>query len=140
MISNLQTIRERRMLWSLDIVELNKRISDLADQDRMLADMNRLGLVDPDIYIAQNNELTWQMQAAKQERERLIGTEHDDTIQKTEELMEALDCMPEYLPDFDGEIFNDLIVKIIATKDSSLIFQLKNGLELIEQVERRSRR
>lgn len=140
MISNLQTIRERRMLWSLDIVELNKRISDLADQDRMLADMNRLGLVDPDIYIAQNNELTWQMQAAKQERERLIGTEHDDTIQKTEELMEALDCMPEYLPDFDGEIFNDLIVKIKATKDSSLIFQLKNGLELIEQVERRSRR
>ena len=31
MISNLQSVQERRMLWSLEIVELNKRISDILD-------------------------------------------------------------------------------------------------------------
>jgi len=49
MLSDLQTVREHQMLWSLDIIELNKRISDINDQDRMLADMNKCGLVDPDI-------------------------------------------------------------------------------------------
>lgn len=56
MITDLQSVRERRMLWRMDIVELNKRIADISDQDRMLADMNKCGLVDPDIFIAQNNE------------------------------------------------------------------------------------
>ena len=36
MLDHLQTVRERRMLWSLEIIELNKRISDINDQDRML--------------------------------------------------------------------------------------------------------
>ena len=39
MLYDLQTVRERRMLWSLEIIELNKRISDINDQDRMLADI-----------------------------------------------------------------------------------------------------
>ena len=56
------------MLWSVDIVELNKRISDISDQDRMLADMNQCGLVDPDIFISQSNELARQLRAAKQDR------------------------------------------------------------------------
>ena len=68
MISDLQAIRERQMLWSLDIIELNKRISDINDQDRMLADMNKCGLVDPDIFISRSNELAQQLRAIKQEK------------------------------------------------------------------------
>ena len=90
MIVDLQSIRERRMLWSLDIVELNKRIADLSDQDRMLADMNKCGLVDPDIFISQSNALTRRLRAAKQEKERLLADGDDDAIPKTRELMETL--------------------------------------------------
>ena len=53
-------------------MELNTRISDLSDQDRMLADMNKCGLVDPDIFISQSNELSRQIRAAKQEKERRL--------------------------------------------------------------------
>ena len=136
MVTDLQSIRERRMLWRVDIVELNKQIADISDQDRMLADMNKCGLVDPDIFIAQSNEFARQLRAAKQEKERLIGAADDDTIPQTQELMETLETLPEFLPAFDGEIFTDLVDKITAEGDGTLRFRLKNGLELTEITER----
>ena len=139
MLSDLQTVRERRMLWSLDVIELNKRISDINDQDRMLADMNRCGLVDPDIFISRSNELAQQLRTAKQEKDRILGSEHDDTIPQTRELMETLETLPEYLPAFDGEIFADLVDGITVDSGNTLRFRLKNGLELTETVERSAR-
>lgn len=139
MLDHLQTVRERRMLWSLEVIELNKRISDINDQDRMLADMNRCGLVDPDIFISRSNELAQQLRAAKQEKDRILGTEHDDTIPQTRELMELLETLPEFLPVFDGEIFADLVDEITADVNHTLRFRLKNGLELTESVERSMR-
>ena len=139
MIADLQSIRERRMLWSLDIVELNKRIADLSDQDRMLADMNKCGLVDPDIFISQSNKLARRLRAAKQEKERLLADGDDDAIPRTLELLETLDTLPEFLPDFDAEIFTDLVDRITAGEDGALRFRLKNGLELTEVTERSAR-
>ena len=136
MIADLQSIRERRMLWSLDIVELNKRIADLSDQDRMLADMNKCGLVDPDIFISQSNELARQIRAAKQKKERLLADADDDTIPRTRDLMETLETLPELLPVFDDEVLTDLVERITAEEDGALRFRLKNGLELTETTER----
>lgn len=73
MLSSLQAIRNRRMLWSLDVIELNKQISDLTSQNQMLAKLKQQGLIDPDIFIAQCNELTEQLRAAKLKKERLLG-------------------------------------------------------------------
>ncbi|NBI67907.1 recombinase family protein [Pseudoflavonifractor sp. 60] len=137
MIFNLQTIRERRMLWSLDIIELNKRISDIMDQEQMLTTLNKCGCVDPDIYISQSNELAQQLRAAKQEKERLLGSECDDTIPKTQELLETLETMPDFLPAFDGDIFRDLVEHVIAESSTVLRFRLVNGLELTESLGRK---
>ena len=98
--------------------------------------MNQCGLVDPDIFISQRNELDRQLTAAKQEKGRLLAAAGDDSIPKTKELMEALESMPEYLPQFDGEIFGDLVEKVAAESSTSLRFILKNGLELTEKIER----
>ena len=134
MISNLQAIQERRMLWSLDIIELNKRISDIMDQDQMLTRMNQCGCVDPDIFISQSNELARQLREAKQKKERLMAEAGDDTIPRTRELLESLETMPEFLPNFDGEIFNDLVDRITVKDSTTLCFRLKNGLELTEHI------
>lgn len=134
LISNLQAIQERRMLWSLDIIELNKRISDIMDQDQMLAGMNRCGCVDPDIFIAQSNELAQQLRKAKQEKERILGAERDDTIPRTQDLLEMLETMPEFLLAFDGEVFCELVEQIVVEDNTVLRFQLKNSLELAELI------
>ena len=104
MITSLQAIRNRRMLWSLDVIELNKQISDLTSQNQMLATLKQQGLIDPDIFISQSNELTEQLRAVKLKKERLLAVDGDNTIAQTRELMEILDDGPDFLDSFDAEL------------------------------------
>ena len=49
MISTHLEIKSRRMLWSLDVIELNKRIADLTSQNQLLYMLKQQGLVDSDV-------------------------------------------------------------------------------------------
>lgn len=136
MLTNLQDIRSKRMLWSEDIVELNKQISDINSQNQMLAELNRQGLIDPDFFISQSNGLAAQLRTAKQKKERLLDTTGDKTISQTRELIEILENGPDFLDTFDQDLFRELVDQIIAESNEKLRFRLFNGLELTEAIER----
>lgn len=136
MLTNLQMIRNRRMLWSPDIVAQNKRISDLSSQNQTLAFLKQQGLVDPDIFIAKTNELTKQLRQAKLEKEKLMDAESDMTALQTRDLIDLLEGGPEFLDSFDAELFGELVEKIIIESNDFVRFCLKNGLELRESIER----
>ena len=112
--ADLQSARKGKLLWSLDIVALNQKIADITRQDRLLAQLKQQGLVDPDIFISRQNELAEQLRAAKLEKERFLEAEEDQTIQQTQELIEALEAGPDFLDTFDGELFRELVDKIIV--------------------------
>ena len=57
MLANLQNVRNKRMLWSADVVELNQRISEISSQNQMLAELNRQGLIDPDFLYPSPTDL-----------------------------------------------------------------------------------
>ena len=133
---NLLTIRSRRMLWSTDVIELNKQISNLTSQSHTLAQLKQQGIVDPDIFISRSNELAEQLRAAKQKKERLLDAGSDETITQTQELLDILDAGPDFLECFDEELFCELVDKIIVESNERLWFRLKNGLELPEAIER----
>lgn len=136
MVSNLQAIRNHRMLWSIDVIELNKRISEITSQAQMLTVLKQQGLVDPDIFISKSNELTEQLRKTKLEKERLLDNEQDEVLRQTEELIEILEHEPDFIDGFDEELFGELIDKIIVESNDRLVFRLKNGLELAESIER----
>ena len=48
MLSNLQKIRYSRMLWSEDVISLNKKISDILSQVQFITRLQQAGGVDPD--------------------------------------------------------------------------------------------
>ena len=64
----------------MDVIELNKQISELSSQNQMLTSLKQQGLIDPDIFISQSNELTEQLRAAKLRKERLLVADGDSTI------------------------------------------------------------
>ena len=136
MLTSLQVIRNRRMLWSPDIITLNKRISDLSSQNQTLAFLKQQGLVDPDIFIAKSNELTKQLRQAKLEKEKLMGMESDMTALQTRDLIDILESGPEFLDSFDAERMGELVEKTIIESNDSVRFCLKNGLALRESIER----
>ena len=136
LITNLQPIRERKFLWSVDVIELNKQIAELTSQNQLLTTLRESGCVDPDIFISKSNALTEQLRAAKQAKSRILNQDGDDTILCTQELITILKREPETLHDFDGELFGQLIDKVIIESNTSLRFRLRNGLELRESIER----
>lgn len=136
LLSDLQTARSRRLLWSMDIVELNNQIADLTRQERLLAVLKKQGAVDPDIFISRTDRLTEQLRAAKQAKGRRLDAEEDQTIARTQHLLNILDDAPEFLETFDGELFGELVDKIIVESNERLRFRLINGLELTENIER----
>ncbi|MBD5147710.1 MAG: recombinase family protein, partial [Oscillibacter sp.] len=136
LLSDLQTARSRRLLWSLDIVELNNQIAELTRQERLLALLKKQGAVDPDIFISRSNRLAEQLRTAKQAKSRLMDAEENQTITQTQELLDILDDGPEFLESFDGELFSEMVDKIIVESNERLRFRLLNGLELRENIER----
>ena len=89
MLADLQVARKGKLLWSLDIVELNQKIADITRQDRLLAQLKQQGLVDPDIFISRRKELEEQLRAIKLAQERFLEAEEDQTIRRTQARIEA---------------------------------------------------
>ena len=136
LLHDLQEVQNRRMLWSMEVVELNKIMSELTSQNQRLAELKKLGSVDPDIFIYKSNKLVEQLRTAKLQKERILNAQSDDTIPRTRELLEILDAGPEFLESFDAELLGELVDKIIVESNEQIRFRLKNGLELPERIER----
>lgn len=135
-IKQMAEVRKRQMLWSPAAVELNRKISDILNQSHALALLNKQGLVDPDIFISKSNQLAEQLRKAKQQKEKLRDMEYDESIDTTQQIQEVLLTGPEILDAFDGELFCELIDRIILQSNIKIRFRLKNGLELLESIER----
>ena len=129
-------IRTRQMLWGTDIIEINKRISDIISQSHKLTAMQRRGNVDPDIFITKSNQLAEQLRKAKQQKERIQEQEDNKLIEITGQIIETMSDGPDMLETFDAELFCELIEKIIVQSNTKIRFRLKNGLELPETIER----
>ena len=101
-----------------------------------MALLNRQGLVDPDIFISRSNQLAEQLRNAKGQKEKLRDMEYDQSIDTTQQIQEVLLTGPEILDAFDGELFSELIDRIIVQSNIKIRFRLKNGLEMPESIER----
>ena len=127
------------MLWSLDVIELNKKIADLTSQNQLLSMLKQQGLVDSDIFISRSNAIAEQLRQAKLEKSRILEAEADDTVQRTQDMLDILVCGPEFMEQFDADLFSALVDKIIVEDGEHIIFRMKNGLRLVEKIEERKR-
>lgn len=139
MLSHLRKMHSYRLLWTPDVIELNKKISQITSQNQLLATLKQQGAVDPDIFIAKTNRLSEQLRAAKLEKERLMDTTEEELYVQTQELLDVLASGPDFLDTFDEELFGELVDKIIVESNQRLRFRLKNGLELAEPIEKKGR-
>lgn len=139
LISDLYAARTGSLLWSENIVEINKQISDIASQERLLAQLKQQGVVDPDIFISRSNQLAERRRELKLQKERILRSEEDHTIQQTQDLLDFLESGPDWLDDFDEQLFSDMVEKIVVVDNETLRFRLLNGLEVTEKIERTRR-
>ena len=139
LISDLYAARTGSLLWSENIVEINKQISDIASQERLLTQLKQQGSVDPDIFISRGNLLAERRRELKLQKGRILRSEEDHTIQQTQDMLDVLESGPDWLDDFDEQLFSDLVEKIVVINNEKLCFRLLNGLEVTEKIERTQR-
>ena len=139
LISDLHAARTGSLLWSENIVEINKQISDIASQERLLTQLKQQGSVDPDIFISRGNLLAERRRELKLQKERILRSEEDHTIQQTQDMLDVLESGPDWLDDFDEQLFSDMVEKIVVVDNETLCFRLLNGLEVTEKIERTQR-
>ena len=130
----LGTIREKGYMTTQELAEkFNVSVSTIR---RDLSELNRRGMVDPDIFISKSNQLAEQLRNAKQQKERILQQEDRSILDSTEQLLETIEAGPEVLEAFDEDLFCELIDRIILQSNTKIRFRLKNGLELPESIER----
>ena len=139
LISDFHAAKTGSLLWSENIVEINKQISDIASQERLLTQLKQQGSVDPDIFISRGNLLAERRRELKLQKERILRSEEDHTIQQTQDLLDLLESGPDWLDDFDEQLFSDMVEKIVVVDNETLRFRLLNGLEVTEKIERTRR-
>lgn len=139
LISDLHAAKTGSLLWSENIVEINKQISDIASQERLLTQLKQQGSVDPDIFISRGNLLAERRRELKLQKERILRSEEDHTIQQTQDVLDVLESGPDRLDAFDEQLFSDLVEKIVVINNEKLCFRLLNGLEVTEKIERTRR-
>lgn len=139
LISDLRAVRTGSLLWNENIVEINKQISDIASQERLLTQLKQQGSVDPDIFISRGNLLAERRRELKLQKERILRSEEDHTIQQTQDMLDVLESGPDRLDAFDEQLFSDLVEKIEVVDNEKLCFRLLNGLEVTEKIERTQR-
>lgn len=130
LLSDLRTARQNSLLWSEDIVELNRHIADIASQERLLTQLRRQGTVNPDIFISRTDALAERRRELKRKKELLFRAEEDHTLRRTQELLDILTSSPDWLDSFDESLFQDIVEKIVIADSEHLRFRLINGLEV----------
>ena len=136
LLQDIQEARSNRLLWSEDMVAINKQISDISGQERLLSQLRQQGAVDPDIFISRSNQLSEMRREAKQKKSRILRSKEDQTIQKTQEMMDILEGGPDMLDALDEELFSELVERIVVESNNRICFQLINGMGATESIER----
>ena len=115
------------------LYELDKSIADLNDKALVLQRLQNKGFITAEEFCARSDSLAAQRMKLTAERKRkLSGSKAHEMIEKLEELQATLASWPGVPTEFDIDVFDEIVEKIIPADDGTLRFRLRCGLELKE--------
>lgn len=136
-LEQLQALKEKRQQNNGQLTELNRKISELANQGHVLRGLKDRGILNDAVYLTQAGVLNRKIIALKSEKSRLLEQEGDDnTLTETSSLFDFLEDAPDHLDDFDEALFDNIVDMVVAESNDRLRFRLSNGLELPVAIER----
>ena len=138
MLDQLKEIREKELRGNNRISDIDMELARLSEQNLVLNRLKDKGYVDPALYISQRDEIAGKVQELRRLRRTLMErTQGDETIRKTEIMLDHLENGPEWLEEIEPEVFSMLIDRLILTEDRQVRIRLINGMEVTEIIEGR---
>lgn len=137
MLTQLEDLRERELRANNRISDIDREMARLAEQNLVLNRLKDKGYVDPALYLSQQDEINGKALELRRLRRSIMERTHEDeTIRKTEAMLDYLEDGPEWLDEIEAELFENLIDRIFLTAGRQIKIRLINGLEVTETLEK----
>lgn len=137
MLTQLGELRERELRANNRICDIDREMAHLAEQNLVLNRLKDKGYVDPALYLSQQDEINGKaLELRRLRRSIMERTRGDETIRKTETMLDYLEDGPEWLEEIEPELFEMLIDRLALTADRQVKIRLINGMEVTEHLER----
>ena len=133
-LKGLQEFQNKSNKSNIKIMEINKEIAELANQNLVLKDITSKGYLDSDIFMQQSNEINSKIAKLRRAKQMLMNVdEDDDTIQNTQTIINIVETGQEIIQ-FNPDTFDSIVDKIIVESQEQIKFKLINGLQLSEKI------
>lgn len=132
-IKLLKEIAARQEQGNTKLYELNTALADLNEKTHTLQRLHNKSFIEDADFREQSDALASQRKKLSDQRAQAIhGSKALETLNKLRELQDTLDALPEIPWEFDIDLFDQLVEKIVPISNTELLFKLKCGLELKE--------
>ena len=133
-IKLLEEIAARQERGNTKLYELNTALADLNEKAHTLQRLHNKGFIEDADFREQSDALASQRKKLSDQRSQAIhGSKALETFDKLRE-QEQLAALPEIPWEFDIDLFDQLVEKIVPISNTELLFKLKCGLELKEVI------
>ncbi len=134
-LKHLMDLNEAMLRDNPAMLEINKAIADVAEQEYKLNKLQAAGLIDTEACIAKTRSVNAKLLELRAKRRRLLENEEVDEVSETvRQTIQELAEGTEKLIEFDENIFKRLVEKITVESNSQLRFRLYGGIELPEKI------
>ena len=115
---------------------INRAIAEATEESHKISTLRVNGLLDADACTARMNLISARLAQLRRERRRLAENEAlDEVMDALRKVRQTILDGPEQMDDFDDDLFESLVEKIIAESQTEIRFRLYGGLELRERLE-----
>ena len=134
-LSLLEEIAARQERGNAKLYELNTALADLNEKNHTLQRLHNKGFIEDADFREQSDALASQRKKLSDQRTQAIhGSKALETLDKLRELQNLLASLPEIPWEFDMDLFDQLVEKIVPLSKTELLFKLKCGLEFKEVI------
>ncbi len=113
-----------------EIIEIDKQIVFLSEQNKVYSELFAQGILDEVTYYEQTDKLKNQITELRSRRLKIINSDEEesciDSLRNLERLVSSIGCISE----FNKDLYNEIVERIYVEENGELTFNLKCGLEL----------
>ena len=139
LIRQIVQMNECQYVSNSKIREIDMEISQLSAQNYTVAKLHNMGVMNMEEFTKKASEIDNKLKKLRAKRKKLMSEENNSEM--LEELYELNDIIKEYsyTPQFDRELFDRTVEKIIVLDNTQLKFIMLGGIELTEKISERAR-
>ncbi len=119
------------------VAELESRMEEVIEQGQVLTGLMTKGYLEPAIFNKEKNELEMELESLQRQKDSLARILNGN-LTKTDEVSRLLKfaVKSEMCIDFDGDLFEEYVDRIVVYSRTEIGFELKCGLTLKERLVR----